>query len=74
MNNEILIALLSLAGTLVGSLAGILTSSRLTTYRIQQLEEKVNKHNNLVERMVAVEASAKSAHKRIDEIKEEIAS
>lgn len=73
MNNEILIALLSLAGTLVGSLAGILTSNRLTTYRIQQLENKVNKHNNLVERMVAVEASVKSAHKRIDEIKEEIA-
>lgn len=73
MNNEILIALLSLAGTLVGSLAGILTSNRLTTYRIQQLENKVNKHNNLVERMVAVESSVKSAHKRIDEIKEEIA-
>lgn len=70
--NEIAVAILSLIGTLVGSLAGIMTSSRLTTYRIQQLEEKVNKHNNLVERMVAVEASTKSAHKRIDELRSEI--
>lgn len=70
--NEIAVAILSLIGTLVGSLAGIMTSSRLTTYRIQQLEEKVNKHNNLVERMVAVEASTKSAHKRLDELRSEI--
>lgn len=39
---------------------------------IGQLEEKVNKHNNLIERMVAVEASAKSAHKRLDELSEEV--
>ena len=70
--NEIAVAVLSLIGTLVGSIAGIMTSSRLTTYRIQQLEEKVNKHNNLVERMVAVEASTKSAHKRLDELRSEI--
>lgn len=70
--NEIAVAILSLIGTLFGSLAGIMTSSRLTTYRIQQLEEKVNKHNNLVERMVAVEASTKSAHKRLDELRSEL--
>ena len=38
----------------------------------RSLEEKVNKHNNLIERMVAVEASAKSAHKRLDELSEEV--
>lgn len=68
MSSEIIIAICSLIGTLVGSLAGILTANKLTTYRIEQLEEKVKKHNNLVERMVAVEQSTKSAHHRIDEI------
>ena len=56
----------SLVGTLVGSLAGIMTANRLTNYRIEQLEEKVKKHNNLVERMIIVEQSTKSAHHRID--------
>lgn len=68
MSPEIIVALLSLAGTLSGSLIGVVTSNRLTNYRIQQLEEKVNKHNNLVERMALVEASTKSAHHRLDEI------
>ena len=68
MEPEIVVAICSLVGTLVGSLAGILTANKLTTFRIEQLEEKVKKHNNLVERMVAVEQSTKSAHHRIDEI------
>jgi hypothetical protein len=70
MEPEIVVAVCSLIGTLVGSLAGIMTANKLTTFRIEQLEEKVKKHNNLVERMVAVEQSAKSAHHRIDEIVE----
>lgn len=70
MEPEIVVAICSLIGTLVGSLAGILTANKLTTFRIEQLEEKVKKHNNLVERMVAVEQSTKSAHHRIDEIVE----
>ena len=49
MNDTVLVALLSLAGTLCGAFGGILTSSRLTTYRIAQLEAKVEKHNKLVE-------------------------
>ena len=66
MENEIAVAICSLVGTLVGSLAGIMTANRLTNYRIEQLEEKVKKHNNLVERMIIVEQSKKSAHHRID--------
>ena len=66
MENEIAVAICSLVGTLVGSLAGIMTANRLTNYRIEQLEEKVKKHNNLVERMIIVEQSTKSAHHRID--------
>lgn len=59
-------------GTLIGSFGGIITSSRLTTYRLKQLEDKVKEHNNLVSRMVVVEQSTKSAHHRIDEIVEEV--
>ena len=66
MENEIAVAICSLVGTLVGSLAGIMTANRLTNYRSEQLEEKVKKHNNLVERMIIVEQSTKSAHHRID--------
>lgn len=68
MESEIAVAVCSLVGTLVGSLAGIMTANRLTNYRIEQLEEKVKKHNNLVERMIIVEQSTKSAHYRIDEL------
>lgn len=68
MEPGIVVAICSLVGTLVGSLAGIMTANRLTNYRIEQLEEKVKKHNNLVERMAAVEQSAKSAHHRLDEL------
>lgn len=65
---EIIIALCSCAGTLIGSIAGILTANKLSSYRIEQLERKVEKHNNLVERMAVVEQSTKSAHHRLDEI------
>ena len=68
MEPEIVVAICSLVGTLVGSLAGLMTANRLTNYRIEQLEEKVKKHNNLVERMAVVEQSAKSAHHRLDEL------
>lgn len=72
MSAEILVALLSFAGTAIGSVAGIMAANKLTNYRISKLEEKVSKHNNLIERMMAVEQSVKSAHKRIDEIHERL--
>ena len=69
MSTEIIVSVISLLGTIVG---GVLVSSRLTTYRIQKLEERVAKHNNLIERMYKVEDSVKSAHRRIDELREEL--
>lgn len=55
MNTDLFIALLSLAGTLLGSLFGVLAANRLTNYRLGQLEEKVNKHNNVIERLFHLE-------------------
>ena len=65
MEPEIVVALLSLVGTLGGSFLGVLASNKLINYRIQQLEKKVEKHNNLVERMVLVETEVKSAQHRL---------
>lgn len=55
MTDTVVVGLISLIGTLFGTFGGILTSNRLTTYRIEQLEEKVNKHNNLIERVFKLE-------------------
>lgn len=55
MSSEIVIALLSLCGTLIGTLGGILASNKLTNYKIDVLSKRVDKHNNLVERMFEAE-------------------
>lgn len=55
MTESIIIAILSLIGTAAGSLAGIVTANKLVVYRLEQLEKKVQAHNNLIERMYAVE-------------------
>lgn len=55
MDNTILIALLSFFGTLIGTFGGIITSNKLTNYRIEQLEKRVEKHNNVIERVFELE-------------------
>ena len=52
---EIIVAALSLCGTLAGSMAAVLTGNRLVLYRIEQLEQKVERHNRVVERTIALE-------------------
>lgn len=64
----IIVAVLSLIGTLGGSLGGILVSSKLTAYRIQQLEEKVAEHNNFARRMPVIEERIGQMEHRIDRI------
>jgi len=75
MSTEIIVALLSLLGTAIGSLAGILAANKLVVYRIEQLEKKVEKHNSLIERTYKVEESVtlldekiKSVNHRIDDL------
>ena len=55
MSETVIVGAISLVGTLIGTLGGILTSNHLTLYRIEQLEKKVEKHNNLVERVFRLE-------------------
>lgn len=53
--SSIIVGVLALAGTLIGSMMSNNKTQALVTYRLQQLEDKVNKHNNLVERMYSLE-------------------
>lgn len=68
----ILVAIISLFGTLVGSISGVLVSNKLSNYRIEQLEKKLDKYvesvDQIKERLVKVEESTKSAHHRLDDI------
>ena len=65
MSSTVIVALLSLAGTLCGTFGGILTASRLTNYRIEQLEQKVEKHNTLVERTYRLEELLQLTDERV---------
>ena len=55
MSESIIVPLLSLLGTILGTFGGILTASKLTNYRIEQLEKKVEKHNHVIERVYELE-------------------
>lgn len=77
MPAEVITAVLSLVGTLVGTLGGIALSSNLTNYRIEQLEKKVEKHNNLITRTYKLEQEfavmdekVKVANHRIDDLED----
>ena len=72
ISSEVIVGLLSLAGTLCGTFAGIITSTKLTAYRIEQLEKKVEKHNSVVERTAVIEDNLKSVWHTINEIKEDV--
>lgn len=55
MSSEIIVALLGLTGTLAGSFLGVVAAGKLTQFRLQQLEEKVSRHNHLIERTYILE-------------------
>lgn len=55
---EIMLALIGLAGSAVGSMCGIAVNSKLTQYRLKELEKRVDKHNNLIERTYRLEEQA----------------
>ena len=74
MDDAVLTALLSLAGTAIGSITGILASNKLTNFRLKSLEDRVAQHNHLVERMYGVEDRAKANQHRIDKIEERLES
>ncbi len=72
MNDVVIVAIISLIGTLGGTFGGILTASKLTNYRIEQLEKKVEKHNSVVERTFVLEGQMIEAQHDIRDIKSKI--
>ena len=71
MQSEIIVAILSGCGTLIGTIGGIMATNKLTTYRIQELEKKVDKHNNLIDRMYAAEKEIAIIKDELNDRKEE---
>lgn len=71
IDTTIIVALISLIGTIIGSLGGILVSSKLTAYRIQQLENRVAEHNNFARRMPVIEEQIKVINHRIEDLEHE---
>lgn len=77
MTTEVIVAMIASGGGLLGSAIGVIASARLTNYRIGQLEEKVNRHNNLIERTYKLEEQMeiekermKVANHRIDDLEQ----
>ena len=55
MTENIIISMITLAGTMITAYAGVKKFSSLTDYKLNELTKKVEKHNNLVERMYCTE-------------------
>lgn len=77
MTETVLTAVLSLAGTLLGTFGGVLTGSKLITYRVEQLEKRVEKHNQVVDRVykleqhgAVIDEEIKVANHRIQDLEE----
>lgn len=71
MDTNVIVAMLSLVGTLGGSLGGILVSSKLTNYRLQQLENRVAEHNHFAQRLPVIEEQIKVINHRLEDLERE---
>ena len=66
--SEIFIAIISFLGTLLGTFGGILTSAKLTNYRLLELEKRVEKHNSFITRIPVIEEQIKVSNHRITDL------
>lgn len=72
MHNEFLTGLFSLIASLVGTFGGILTSTKLTNYQINELKKQVDKHNSVIERTFKLEEHSKYVDERISKLENEV--
>ena len=72
MSETIIVSLISLIGTLGGTFGGILVANKLTNYRIEQLEKRVEKHNSVLERTYKLEGEMLEAQHDIRDIKNKL--
>lgn len=69
MDSDIIVAIVSLVGTMGGTFGGIVTANKLTNYRIQQLEKQVEKHNKVIERVYNLEKHEAVIDEEIEQLK-----
>ena len=72
MSEAVIIALIGFAGAVVGSALGVLASAKLTNYRLEQLENKVNLHNNAIERLYNLERNHAVLEQRVEDLHSEV--
>lgn len=72
MESEIIVAVIAFCGTALGTFGGIMASSKLTNFRLQKLEEKVDRHNSIVERTYILEEKIKVANNRIKNLEQKV--
>lgn len=72
MATEVIVSLITLLGSALGTFGGIAINTKLTNYRIEQLEKKVDKHNSVVERMAIAENNIKVVNHRIEDLESEV--
>lgn len=72
MSSEIIIALIGACGSIVGSIIGILSCSKMWTYRIEQLEKKQDKHNSVIERTYKLEQQMAVQEEILKELKDKV--
>jgi hypothetical protein len=71
MTEAIIVALIGFLGAVIGSGLGILASAKLTNYRLEQLEKKVNLHNNVIERVYALEKKEALLEQHVSDLHKE---
>lgn len=69
LSDAIIVALLGLLGTLAGSFLGVIASQKLTQYRLERLEKKVDLHNSVIERTYILEGEMREAQHDIRDLK-----
>ena len=69
MDGTFWVALLSLLGTLIGTLGGIFVSSKLTNYRIEQLEKKVEELGSVAKEQIKLSSNVEELQREVDELK-----
>lgn len=72
MSETLIIAIIGFLGTSLGSVVGVIASARLTNYRLEQLEKKVNLHNNVIERVYELEKRGAMLAQHVEDLHSEV--
>ena len=68
MTETIIVALIGFGGAVIGSALGVIASAKLTNYRLEQLEKKVNLHNSVIERVYNLERNHAVLEQRVEDL------